>query len=870
MFESVANLTLKVDSDGVITASGRLDRLEQSAKRSEKAGTGFSKAYGHATDNLARFAVQLAASYIGLQAMTRGVGAAVRVNIEFERTMSSVSAVTRATDVQFAKLEGSARKLGASTMFSASQAAEGMRFLGMAGFETNEIISAMPGLLDLAIAGALDLGEAADITSNIMSGFNLEAAESGRVADVLAAAASSANTDVRQLGEGMKFVAPIAASLDIAVEDTAAAMGVLSDAGLQASMAGTGLRRVLSELSNPTAEAQRVLESYGLTLEELDPQTNNLIDIVGRLRDIGLSAGDALTVFGDRGAPAILALTSQTDRLRELNEEMATSSGRAKEMADVMGDNLAGDIRILKSALEELALIGGDSGVNGMLRKLTQTSTLLIQGINHEVSRVDLIELAQDIGEVQAKIDEFGELKFRTDKLEKLTSEFDDALSEMNERSLKGLELQFDVAIKRQREKISELREFASEGGDGLLFGTRSARLDQVDEAVEALRNLLEIQKQVVEAQPIAVVRTEQAAAEDAKQAAAEAKKLADQKAAEEAIAAARREADRRAELEKVAESLKSEEELVRDSYQRRLDIVMNNTDEGDLIREELKMKLEQQLQEELDAIQQAKNTELESLQESLLTEEEAIALSYERRREIILNSTTITEEERARLLARVEKKYSEDKKKYELSQWKQSLSAFDDFQNNLLVLARTGNKELAAVYKAAAIANTIVKTYESATSAYAAMASIPYVGPALGTAAAAAAIAAGLANVQVISSTNYGSFVGGGNIPEGGVGLVGESGPELVRGPVEITSRRDTKRMLGEGQKLESKVYVSVINNSNEEVQIRESENEDGKMVEFIIGETEKRIANSIRSGDGDVPRALQGTYSGIRRGVS
>src|SRR5690625_463558 len=194
-----------------------------------------------------------------------GVGLGLRDALQtigsFQESLSGVQAVTRATANEMKAMEREARRLGATTRYTAGQAAEGMRFLGMAGFETSNIIKAMPSVLNLATAATMDLGRAADITSNIMSAFSIQAEDTARIADALAMAASSANTDVAQLGEAMKYVGPVAAAFNVTMEDAAAATATLSNAGIQGTMAGTGLRRVFSSLANPTKEAQRAIES---------------------------------------------------------------------------------------------------------------------------------------------------------------------------------------------------------------------------------------------------------------------------------------------------------------------------------------------------------------------------------------------------------------------------------------------------------------------------------------------------------------------------------------------------------------------------------------------------------------------------------
>ena len=162
----------------------------------------------------------------------------------------------------------------------------------------------------------------------------------------------------------------------------------------------------------------------------------------------------------------------------------------------------------------------------------------------------------------------------------------------------------------------------------------------------------------------------------------------------------------------------------------------------------------------------EALSTKYDQLVESLRTEEEAIEASYEARKKLIIDYSNATGTEQNELMARLEEDREKQRKAIQQKQWSTALSSFDDFQNNMLVLAKTGNNDLATIYKAAAIANTTIKTYESATSAYAALAGIPIVGPALGTAAAAAAIAAGMANVSAIANQQVGGYAQGGIIP--------------------------------------------------------------------------------------------------------
>lgn len=312
-----------------------------------------------------------------------GIGAGFKTLVDtigaFEEQMSAVKAVTQAGVADMARMEKAARDLGASTKFSAAEAAEGMKLLGQAGFDATQIITSMPGVLNLAAAGSLDLAKAAEISSNILSSFGLNTGQMGEVADVLAAAAARANTDVTDLGNGMKYVGPIAAALGVSFQDTSAALAALSNAGIKGEQAGTALRGIFASLSDPTKEAEKDIKSLGLSFADLNPSSNSLTAIIGKLSKAGLDASMAFKLFGQEGAPAILSLTRNTGALDELTSGMRNVAGEAERMAKTMGDNLRGDLKNLASAADEAMLAVGDNGLLGGLRALTQTATGVVR-----------------------------------------------------------------------------------------------------------------------------------------------------------------------------------------------------------------------------------------------------------------------------------------------------------------------------------------------------------------------------------------------------------------------------------------------------------------------------------------------------------
>jgi TP901 family phage tail tape measure protein len=305
-------------------------------------------------------ATALAASGMGMVAMLRPA-------IQFEDAMAKVGAVSRASDEDLARLTGTARQLGRETPWAASQAAEGMQFLAMAGFDVNETIAAMPGLLNLASAGATDLGTTSDIASNVLTGFNMEAAEMGRLGDVLANTFTTSNTNLSMLGETMKYVAPAAASLGVDIETTAAMAGKLGDAGIQGSEAGTALRAVLLRLSAPSSAAAALMQELGIQTTDAAGNMRALPDILADLDKSTKTMGSATraevikTIFETEAmsAATVLLGSAGSGALQEYAESLR-ETGTAARIASKMNDTVGGSLRSLSSRAEAAAISIGN------------------------------------------------------------------------------------------------------------------------------------------------------------------------------------------------------------------------------------------------------------------------------------------------------------------------------------------------------------------------------------------------------------------------------------------------------------------------------------------------------------------------------
>ena len=291
------------------------------------------------------------------------MGTAVYKAVEFESQMARVRAITGASESDFAQLEQTARQLGETTSFSASEAAAGMEYLAMAGYKTHEIIAAMPGVLNLAKIGNIDLATSADIASNILSGFGMKAAETSRVIDVMAATITSSNTNVQQLGDAMKYAAPVASTLGWTIEETAAAIGIMSNAGIQGSQAGTSLRMTLLQLSSPSKRAADKMKELGINTKNANGEMKSAPELIKHISERleGLTQSQKVTALahmvGTEAASGFInIINAGPDALAKFTKELEASEGAAKDMAGVMDNTAKGSLKAFQSALEGVGI----------------------------------------------------------------------------------------------------------------------------------------------------------------------------------------------------------------------------------------------------------------------------------------------------------------------------------------------------------------------------------------------------------------------------------------------------------------------------------------------------------------------------------
>lgn len=318
-----------------------------------------------------------------------GIGAAaVGVTAKFDSAMSKVSAVSGATGKDLERLRDKAKEMGAKTKFSATESAEAFNYMAMAGWKTEDMLNGIEGIMNLAAASGEDLATTSDIVTDALTAFGLEAKDSGHFADVLAANASNANTNVAMLGESFKYVAPVAGAMGYSIEDVNLALGLMANSGIKASQAGTTLRSALTRLAKPTGEVKVAMEKYGISLTDAHGNMLPLRNVMGQLREkfAGLSKAEqaqaATTLFGKDAMSGMLAIINSSEKdWNKLANAIDNADGTAEKMSKTMMDNLGGQLTLLKSALEGLAIRIGEV-LMPTIRKVVQWFQNFVDKLN--------------------------------------------------------------------------------------------------------------------------------------------------------------------------------------------------------------------------------------------------------------------------------------------------------------------------------------------------------------------------------------------------------------------------------------------------------------------------------------------------------
>lgn len=368
----------------IVETEQELRRLEQQA---EQSATALQKigATGEKLQAVGDKVSSVGQKLLPVTGVVTGLGtAAVKTAADFDSAMSRVAAVSGATGSDFDKLRDKAREMGAKTKFSATEAADAMNYMAMAGWKTEDMLSGIEGIMYLAAASGEDLETTSDIVTDALTAFGLTAEDSGHFADVLAAASSNANTNVSMMGETFKYCAPVAGALGFSVEDTAEAIGLMGNAGIKASQAGTSMRSIMTNLTGDVKLSGAAIGDVTIATTNADGSMRSLSAILADCRVAfgGMTeaekANNAETLVGKNAMSGFLALMNAApEDIAKVSGAVNNCKDAAKNMADTMQDNLEGQLTILKSQLQELAISFGDllmpavrsivSGLQGMV-----------------------------------------------------------------------------------------------------------------------------------------------------------------------------------------------------------------------------------------------------------------------------------------------------------------------------------------------------------------------------------------------------------------------------------------------------------------------------------------------------------------------
>lgn len=339
-----------------------------------------------------------------------GIKQMIKMGSEFESQMSTVGAISLATSEDMEKLGAKAKQMGIDTAFSATEAGKAFEYMAMAGWKTEQMIGGIDGIMNLAAASGEDLGLVSDIVTDAMTAFGMSAEQSGHFADVLAAAASNANTNVGMMGDTFKYVAPVAGAMKFSVEDTAVAIGLMANAGIKASQAGTALRQIFTRLAKPPKEAAEAMSALNLTVTNADGSFKTLSDIISEMRDKFSALTDeqktmyAAMLGGQEAMSGLLAIVNASEGdINKLSVAIDKADGSAKKMAETKLDNLKGQLTLLGSSAEGVG-ISVYEGVEEPLKNAVKVGIKSLNELSGEMQGGDLKDSVANVGSLFGKL----------------------------------------------------------------------------------------------------------------------------------------------------------------------------------------------------------------------------------------------------------------------------------------------------------------------------------------------------------------------------------------------------------------------------------------------------------------------------------
>lgn len=369
------------------------DSFDDVAKKSSNAKTGLEKFGSYLEKGVTGAAKAAGKAILAIGTAAVGAGAAsVKAGMSFDEQMSTVKAISGATEEEFEQLRKKALEMGSTTKFTATESGKALEYMGMAGWKAQDMIEGLPGIINAAAASGEDLGTVSDIITDGLTAFGLQAEDSSHFADVLAAASANANTNITLMGDTFKYVAPVAGALKYSIDDVAVGVGLMANAGIKADQAGTSLRSMLSRMAAPTKNVAAAMEELGISMSDDEGNMKSFDELINQLRESFSKLTEqektkyANDIAGKTAMSGMLAIVnSSTDDYNKLTDAIKGADGAAKEMADTRLDNLQGDVTIFKSALEGAAVSISDR-MAPALREFVQEGTEMIPELSGDIA----------------------------------------------------------------------------------------------------------------------------------------------------------------------------------------------------------------------------------------------------------------------------------------------------------------------------------------------------------------------------------------------------------------------------------------------------------------------------------------------------
>lgn len=398
MAGKIVDVTLRLIDKVTSPLGGVNSKLKDSAQQWTRAGKQIEKTGKAITSVGSSMTRNVTVPIVGA-----GV-ASVKLASDFEAGMSKVQSISGATQKEIGALGEKAKEMGAKTKFSATEATEAYQYMAMAGWKAGDMANGIEGIMYLAGATGEDLASTSDIVTDALTAFGKTAKDTGNFVDVMAKTASSANTDVSMLGESFKYVAPVAGAMKYSIEDTSLALGLMANAGVKASSAGTSLRSWITRMASPTKQSQEAMDALGISLTDSEGNMKSLATVMTETKGAFSKLSEeqkaqyASMLAGKTGMSGLLAVVNSSDKdFNKLTEAIQNSNGACKEMYDTANNNLSGQLTILKSTAESLAISFGEllvpyvKSAVSWIQKITEKFNSLDEGTKKTIVKIALI-----------------------------------------------------------------------------------------------------------------------------------------------------------------------------------------------------------------------------------------------------------------------------------------------------------------------------------------------------------------------------------------------------------------------------------------------------------------------------------------------